>query len=142
MMWLFLGIVLAALLVQVWLRLTPAQQAQAEQFATRIGRAVRAGQVDLSQRLFRRRYAYHRLFLGEHGRPSDVGQIVLADLTRFCRGLTSITFTATSDGHTDLFRTGVAEGRREVLLHILKEIGLDLPSLVENARREDDALAA
>lgn len=135
-------LIAAACAIQAWKRLSANTRTaiveRAQAMIRNIGRYAEA----LKNRAFRRRYAYKSIFLAETGKLNDFGQVVIADLTKFCRGLTSITFAQTNDGHTDLFRTGVAEGRREVLLHIMKELGLDLNHLIENAREEENALAA
>ena len=138
----FLTLVVAAILIQVWRRLSATAKARLQAKVSDMIRSIGRMAQALKNRAFRRRYAYQAMFLEESGRLNDFGQVVIADLTKFCRGLNTIAFTQTGDGHTDLFRTVVAEGRREVLLHIMKELKLDLNALLDNARAEDDAIAA
>ena len=68
----------------------------------------------LREILFRRRTAYHSVFSPE----SVYTNVVMADLARFCR-MNDSTF------HQDARAHALIEGRREVLLRILKYTKLD-----------------
>lgn len=74
------------------------------------------------KRLSKRRQAYHKLFMGDGGKLKPEAEIVLADLTRFCRLYRSITMISQTTQQTDVPASFQAEGRREVLLRMLAHL--------------------
>lgn len=65
-----------------------------------------------------RRHAFRACFLGEDGKPTLDGEVVLADLKRFCK-LTDSSFVP-----GDPYATALNEGRREVMNRILAHLYL------------------
>ena len=104
---------------------------------------VRDALTAVRDKLMRRRLSYKALFFSDYARGelSPAGRVVLADLTKFCRGLTSTTVVSQHSGMVDPIASAIAEGRREVYLRIMKELNLDV-SAAMSAVRDDDALAA
>jgi len=80
--------------------------------------------MDLLAKLRRRRYAYRRLFLGENGLNAD-GQVVLADLAKFCRATSSTAVVSPVSRSVDPIATAMAEGRREVWLRLMAHLHID-----------------
>lgn len=78
----------------------------------------------LLQRILRRKYAYRRLFLGDDGLSAD-GEIVLADLAKFCKANQSTVVVSQKSQQVDPIATAVAEGRREVWLRIMAHLHID-----------------
>jgi hypothetical protein len=78
----------------------------------------------LLQKIRRRRYAYRRLFLGEDGLNAD-GEIVLADLAKFCRATNSTAVVSPVSQRVDPIAMAMAEGRREVWLRIAAHLHID-----------------
>jgi hypothetical protein len=78
----------------------------------------------LLQKIRRRRYAYRRLFLGEDGLNAD-GEIVLADLAKFCRATDSTAVVSPVSQRVDPIAMAMAEGRREVWLRIMAHLHID-----------------
>lgn len=79
---------------------------------------------DLLAKLRRRKYAYRRLFLGDDGLSAD-GQVVLADLAKFCRANSSTAMVSPVSRSVDPIAMAMAEGRREVWLRILGHLHID-----------------
>jgi len=79
---------------------------------------------DLLAKLRRRKYAYRRLFLGEDGLSAD-GQVVLADLAKFCRANSSTAIVSPVSRSVDPIAMAMAEGRREVWLRIAAHLHID-----------------
>lgn len=69
--------------------------------------------------------AFKRMFLGEDGHPNRDGELVLGKLAKFCRGNRSSIAVSPVTGMIDPIAVGVAEGRREVLLMVLRHLNLD-----------------
>lgn len=80
--------------------------------------------MDLLAKLRRRRYAYRRLFFGENGLNAD-GQIVLADLAKFCRANNSTAIVSPVSRSVDPIAMAMAEGRREVWLRLMAHLHID-----------------
>jgi hypothetical protein len=80
--------------------------------------------MDLLAKLRRRRYAYRRLFLGDNGLNAD-GQVVLADLAKFCRATSSTAVVSPVSRSVDPIATAMAEGRREVWLRLMAHLHID-----------------
>jgi hypothetical protein len=80
--------------------------------------------MDLLAKLRRRRYAYRRLFLGDNGLNAD-GQIVLADLAKFCRANNSTAIVSPVSRSVDPIAMAMAEGRREVWLRLMAHLHID-----------------
>lgn len=80
--------------------------------------------IDLLAKLRRRRYAYRRMFLGDNGLNAD-GQIVLADLAKFCRANNSTAIVSPVSRSVDPIAMAMAEGRREVWLRLMAHLHID-----------------
>jgi len=136
-------IFVAAFGVQTFARLKPSTQDAIIAKAKAMWTAAKNAAQSMHNRIFRRRMSYRHLFLDQKGQLNQAGRIVLADLTKFCRGLTSTTVVSQVSGMVDPHASGLAEGRREVWLKIMKELGLDPMQAIEAVRAEEyDALAA
>ncbi len=79
----------------------------------------------LLARIQKRKYAYRRMFLGENGQLNSDGQIVLADLKKFCRATSSTVVVSPVSRTVDPIATAMAEGRREVYLRIAAHLHLE-----------------
>lgn len=95
-------------------------------------------QERIRNRLFRRRRAYRALFQDADGQLNPQGQIVIAHLTKFCRGLEGTMQVSPLTGTADPFATALAEGRREVLLLIFRELKVDLNMAALAVQMEND----
>lgn len=74
------------------------------------------------------------------GIPTQSGEVVLADLARFCRA-TKPTSVYLDDGSVDPIASARLDGRREVFLWINEHLHLDhktLLKLMENEHDRDD----
>lgn len=80
--------------------------------------------MKLLEKLRKRKYAYRRLFLGDDGLNAD-GEVVLADLAKFCRANSSTAVVSPVSRAVDPIATAMAEGRREVFLRIVAHLHLD-----------------
>jgi hypothetical protein len=78
----------------------------------------------LLAKIRKRRYAYRRLFLAESGLSPD-GEIVLADLRKFCRATASTAVINPVSRSVDPIASAMAEGRREVWLRIMAHLHID-----------------
>jgi hypothetical protein len=78
----------------------------------------------LIEKLRKRKYAYRRMFLGDDGLNAD-GELVLADLAKFCRANSSTAVVSPVSRAVDPIATAMAEGRREVFLRIVAHLHLD-----------------
>lgn len=88
------------------------------------------------QKVLNRRLAYRRLFLDEDGKLSKDGEVVMADLARFCRLHRSTSIISMATRQTDVPASFQAEGRREVLLRVLGHLHVDDADLVRLTERE------
>ena len=75
-----------------------------------------AGVTTFIDRMKRKGVAYQAVFLDQRGEATAETAIVLADLMRFCRMWAST--VTVSNGRIDPLAMALAEGRREVILHI------------------------
>lgn len=91
--------------------------------------------MDLLAKLRRRRYSYRRLFLGEDGLSAD-GQVVLADLAKFCRANSSTAIVSPVSRSVDPIAMAMAEGRREVWLRLMAHLHID-ERVVFNLNEDD-----
>jgi hypothetical protein len=91
--------------------------------------------MDLLAKLRRRRYSYRRLFLGEDGLNAD-GQVVLADLAKFCRANSSTAIVSPVSRSVDPIAMAMAEGRREVWLRLMAHLHID-ERVVFNLNEDD-----
>lgn len=91
--------------------------------------------MDLLAKLRRRRYSYRRLFLGEDGLNAD-GQVVLADLAKFCRANSSTAVVSPVSRSVDPIAMAMAEGRREVWLRLMAHLHID-ERVVFNLNEDD-----
>jgi len=85
--------------------------------------------------LFRRR-AYRRMFLGDDGKLTRDAEIVLSDLSRFCRLHGSTTVVSSISRQTDVPATFQAEGRREVILRVLANLHINDSDLFRLTEKE------
>lgn len=90
----------------------------------------------LLAKIRRRKYAYRRLFLGENGLNAD-GQIVLADLAKFCRANASTAVVSPISRSVDPIASAMAEGRREVFLRLIAHLHLEDKTII-NLNEEDN----
>lgn len=78
------------------------------------------------------RSAYRRVFSGRDG------DTVLADLAKFCKADRSCVATSRVSGVVDTHATMLAEGRREVYLHIAKVLRMTDEQINELMEREHE----
>lgn len=71
--------------------------------------------------IFKRRMAYRQLF-EPGGQLSPAAAIVLTDLKKFCRAVSSTTQVSLITGCVDPVASAQAEGRREVWLRIIQNL--------------------
>lgn len=90
----------------------------------------------VQRKLFRRRWAYRHLFKDDKGELNQSAKVVLAHLTQFCRGLNTTTQVSPVTGVVDPIASAQAEGRREVLLMILRELNADIDTVVATVKEE------
>lgn len=91
-------------------------------------------------KLMSRRQSYRACFLGGDGKLSQDGERVMADLMKFCRS-TKSTAQLTASGTIDPYATHLAEGRREVLIRIQSQLGIndmDLRDLAQQMAGHSD----
>lgn len=79
----------------------------------------------IREKLFRRRLAYRRIFLGGDGRIGPEAQVVLNDLSRFCRATSTTALVSPVSKQIDPFAMAMAEGRREVWNRIMEHLHVD-----------------
>jgi hypothetical protein len=90
----------------------------------------------LLARILKRKYAYRRLFLGDNGLNGD-GQVVLADLAKFCKANSSTAVVSPVSRQVDPIASALAEGRREVWLRIMAHLHLE-EKVVFNLNQSED----
>lgn len=79
--------------------------------------------------IFRRGECYRRTFLDANGGVGPFAEVVLADLRTFCRLDSPTVCVSPATGTIDPVAMALAEGRREVLLRILKHLRMPPESL-------------
>lgn len=92
--------------------------------------------IDRIQKALNRRRAYRRLFLGDDGKLTADGELVLADLAKFCRLHRSTTIVSAVSRQTDVPASFQAEGRREVILRLLGHLHVSDADLIRITERE------
>lgn len=127
-------VLIAAVLIQIW-RLRP-------HFFRKVWTVISSAARKARDEVMKRKLAWRALLLDPKGGLTPHGRVVIADLTKFCRGLTSTTIVSPITRTVDPIASAQAEGRREVLLYILKEAKLDLPQLMNLMIEEETVLAA
>ncbi len=137
----FIVLFIAAACVQVWIRLKASTRAAITQKAAAMLSTAQEVARAMADKVFRRRTCYRAVFLTDRGELSPAGRVVIADLMKFCRGMTSTTVVSPTSGMVDPHASALAEGRREVLLRLLKELSVE-PLEAMRIVREEDALAA
>ena len=75
-------------------------------------------------RIFGRKRAYRRVFLDGDGNIGPDAEIVLADLKRFCRAMSSTVVVSPVSKSIDPLAMAMAEGRREVWLRIMGHLNM------------------
>ena len=91
-------------------------------------------------KLIGRRKAYRACFMGEDGKLSQEGELIMNDLMRFCRS-TKSTAHMSLNGTICPYATHLTEGRREVLIRIQSMLGvsdLDLRELAQQMAGHSD----
>jgi hypothetical protein len=91
----------------------------------------------LLARIRKRKYAYRRMFLAESGQLSPDGEIVLADLKKFCRATASTVVVSPVSRSVDPIATAMAEGRREVWLRIMAHLHLEDRAVINLEEKEE-----
>ncbi len=91
----------------------------------------------LLARIRKRKYAYRRMFLAESGQLSPDGEIVLADLKKFCRATASTVVVSPVSRSVDPIATAMAEGRREVWLRIMAHLHLEDRAAINLEEKEE-----
>jgi hypothetical protein len=91
----------------------------------------------LLARIRKRKYAYRRMFLAESGELSPDGEIVLADLKKFCRATASTVVVSPVSRSVDPIATAMAEGRREVWLRIMAHLHLEDRAVINLEENEE-----
>jgi hypothetical protein len=81
--------------------------------------------MDRIEKILFRRRAYRRMFLGDDGKLTRDAEIVLADLSKFCRMYSSTTVVSPVSRQTDVPASFQAEGRREVFNRLLDHLHVD-----------------
>jgi hypothetical protein len=74
------------------------------------------------QQILNRRMAYRRCFMDGDGKITRDGEIVLADLIRFCRWYQSTTVVSPVSRQTDVPASFQAAGRREVFARLMANL--------------------
>ena len=92
--------------------------------------------MDRIEKILHRRRAYRRIFLGDDGKLTRDAEIVLSDLSRFCRLHSSTTMISSVSRQTDVPATFQAEGRREVILRLLAHLHVDDSDLFRLTEKE------
>ena len=89
-------------------------------------------------KVLKRRNAWRKAFLTDEGKLSADGELMLADLKRFCRWDSSTTIVSPVSKQVDVPASFQAEGRREVLVRILAHINVDDGAIIRATERLDD----
>jgi hypothetical protein len=76
-------------------------------------------------RILRRKLAYRRLFYDAGNNLHRDGEIVLADLRRFCRATASTAIISPVSKNVDPIAMALAEGRREVWNRLMAHLHVD-----------------
>ncbi len=92
--------------------------------------------IDRIQKILGRRQAFRRCFLDGDGKLTPDGEVVIADLMRFCRWYQSTTVVSPVSRQTDVPASFQAAGRREVLARLLAHLHVDDADLVRITEKE------
>jgi len=77
------------------------------------------------QRILNRKHAYRSVFMDADGNISRHGEIVLADLKKFCRATSTTVTVSPITKSIDPIAMGMAEGRREVWMRLMAHLHID-----------------
>ncbi len=77
------------------------------------------------RRILNRKQAYRRVFMDASGNISRDGELVLADLRRFCRATSTTVHVSPISKQIDPLAMAMAEGRREVWMRVMAHLHLD-----------------
>jgi hypothetical protein len=77
------------------------------------------------------------MFLAESGQLNPDGEIVLADLKKFCRATASTVVVSPVSRSVDPIATAMAEGRREVWLRIMAHLHLEDRAVINLEEKEE-----
>lgn len=94
-------------------------------------------QAMIANRLMRRRMAYSHVFKSDKGELTPAAKLVLLDLARFGRVLTSTSVVSPVTKSIDPIASALAEGRREMALKIFKELNVDIGDLFALVKEEE-----
>lgn len=89
---------------------------------------------DHTQRRLDRARAYRSCFMAD-GQFTKDGEDVYKDLAQFCHFFRT-TAKQSPAGNMDPIASAMAEGRREVFLRILAQLGLSETAIIEQIRRD------
>ena len=93
--------------------------------------------IKLLERIINRKRAYRRLFLDEDGQPTGDAEVVLADLKKFCRAMSSTAMVSPISKTVDPIAMAMAEGRREVWNRLMAHLHID-DKVVAQLKDTDD----
>lgn len=91
--------------------------------------------MNIMKRIFRKRQAYRRLFLGDQGQLNEDAKVVMADLAKFCRARSSTAMMSPQSGSIDPLAMAMAEGRREVFNRLNEYLHIS-DNILQNLREE------
>ena len=77
------------------------------------------------QRVLTRKRAYRNVFMDTEGRITASGEVVLADLRKFCRANSTTVMVSPISKSIDPIAMAMAEGRREVWLRLMAHLHID-----------------
>jgi len=93
----------------------------------------------LIRKVLNRRNAYRAIFR-PGGMLTPAGEIVLADLAKFCRATVSTTAVSRVTGCVDPIASAQAEGRREVWLRLTQHLQLNDADIYRMMQQQQDEL--
>lgn len=93
--------------------------------------------IKLLERILNRKRSYRRLFLDEDGQPNVDAEVVLADLKKFCRAMSSTAMVSPISKTVDPMAMAMAEGRREVWNRLMAHLHID-DKVVAQLKDTDD----
>lgn len=90
-----------------------------------------------ARKIIRRRQAYRMLFM-DGDKLSPLGELVLSDLKKFCRGGDPVVVVSPISGMVDTHASMVAAGRQEVWQRIMAHLKLDDSDILNLKGQSDD----
>ena len=95
---------------------------------------------NMMDRIFRLRGAYRIIFKDDAGQMKEASNIVLADLSGFCRAYSGTTVVSPITRMVDPYASGRLEGRREVWCRMAQNLHMsdaDLYRIMEQQKLRD-----